>query len=62
MSITYSKGHHEASFHPFILSSIRLVIHLSRHGLFTLMGRRKSGIQTWRGYMQNIVSKEVLEM
>jgi len=50
--ITYSKGRCEASFHPFILSSIHPsicpVIHPSRHGLFTLTGWRKSGIQMWR--------------
>jgi len=34
---------------PIIHPSIRLVIHPSRHGLFTPTGRRKSGIQTRRG-------------
>jgi len=35
--------------HPVIHPSIRLVIHPSRHGLFTRTGQRKSGIQTQHG-------------
>jgi len=47
--ITYSKGRREASFHPFVLSSI----HPSCHGLFTSTGRKKSGIQTRRSGESN---------
>jgi len=51
--ITYSKGCRETSFHPFVSSSIRSVIHLSRHGMFTSTRQRKSGIQTWCGKESN---------
>jgi len=37
-----------SSIYHVIHPSVRLVIHLSCHGLFTLMGQKKNGIQTQR--------------